>query len=245
MSDLATLPETTALAKESTDLHTQCQEFEIIDAQSAQDAGQLLKIVKGLKEKVSATFDPVVDLAFKAHKAAVAARNEHMSPLDASDRLLRKKLGDYQFEEQRKREAEIRRRQAQAEAEEAERREREAAVQREIIEKQRHEAAAAKRAGDEARAKELREQANKQAAEVRAAEAAPVVVAIVAPPPPPKVAGVTVRMVPDFTIEDASKLPAAYLIPDEKAIRKVVAALGEKANIPGVRVFLKPATSVR
>lgn len=46
----------------------------------------------------------------------------------------------------------------------------------------------------------------------------------------------------DFEIVDPSKLPRQYLVPDIQAIRGVVKALGDKAEIPGVKVF--PKTTV-
>lgn len=61
---------------------------------------------------------------------------------------------------------------------------------------------------------------------------------------PPKVKGFGFRKGWDFEIidatgkvvEDSLLLPREYLMPNEQAIRKVVAALGDKAKIPGVRV---------
>jgi len=66
---------------------------------------------------------------------------------------------------------------------------------------------------------------------------------------PPKVAGLSFRKGWDFelvdatgkVVEDSPLLPREYLMPNETAIGKVVAALGDKAKIPGVRV--KPVES--
>jgi len=41
----------------------------------------------------------------------------------------------------------------------------------------------------------------------------------------------------DFEVTDESKVPRQYMVPDVKAIGGVVKSLGEKADIPGVRVF--------
>lgn len=43
----------------------------------------------------------------------------------------------------------------------------------------------------------------------------------------------------DFEVTDAGQLPRQYLMPDVQAIGGVVKALGDKAGIPGVRVFEK------
>jgi hypothetical protein len=40
-----------------------------------------------------------------------------------------------------------------------------------------------------------------------------------------------------YEIEDANKIPRAYMIPDEKAIKAVVTAQKGRTQIPGVRVF--------
>lgn len=240
------IPDTMELARQSTDLLTQAREFTIDNPQAAQDAGQLLRIVKGLKDEVTETFDPIVEQTHKAWKSALGARAKHMEPICAADVELRNKMAKYQHKLDADRQAEIRRKQEEAEAVERERRERERAAQMEQIEAQRKAAAAAKKAGDEQRAAEMREQANKQAAAAREAAAAPIIVApVVAPPPVAKVEGVSVRMVPDFRIVDASKIPSKFMLPNEKAIRAVVNALGEQAAIPGVEVFLKPITTVR
>lgn len=68
------------------------------------------------------------------------------------------------------------------------------------------------------------------------------------PPPPPikvekeQVSGYQVRKVWDFEITDIKKIPAEYLIPDEKKIRKVVSA--GLREIPGVRIFEKTISAV-
>jgi hypothetical protein len=48
---------------------------------------------------------------------------------------------------------------------------------------------------------------------------------------------VAVRDVWKFAIVDADAIPREFMIPDEAAIGKVVRALKEKTNIPGVAVF--------
>ena len=49
----------------------------------------------------------------------------------------------------------------------------------------------------------------------------------------------SVREVWRFEIEDASKLPKEFLIPDEKAIGAVVCSQKGNAKIPGVKVFVE------
>ena len=40
-----------------------------------------------------------------------------------------------------------------------------------------------------------------------------------------------------FKIEDESKIPPQFMIPDERAIRAHVVAMKDRANIPGVRIY--------
>ena len=46
-------------------------------------------------------------------------------------------------------------------------------------------------------------------------------------------------------ITDFALLPREYLIPDDSAIGKVVRALGNRTNIPGVRVYAETIISSR
>lgn len=61
----------------------------------------------------------------------------------------------------------------------------------------------------------------------------------------PKAKGFSVREEPDFEITDATKLPNAYMLPDEVKIRRIVKALGKEAekSIPGIRVFMKAVST--
>lgn len=93
----------------------------------------------------------------------------------------------------------------------------------------------------EAKLKADKERADKAAALEAGGKTAEARAVSMAPPPPmpdrPVVAGLRVAKGWDFEINDESKLPREYLKPDEKAIRDVVKALGDKTNIAGVRVF--------
>lgn len=60
----------------------------------------------------------------------------------------------------------------------------------------------------------------------------------------PQVPGVQFAEVTDFEIEDPEALPDTLKVPDTKAVRKMVQALGTEADIPGVRVFRKKQVRV-
>lgn len=61
--------------------------------------------------------------------------------------------------------------------------------------------------------------------------------AIVQPAVPRHVPGLQTAERWTFVIEDESKLPREYLIPDQQAIRRTVQAMKGRTAIPGVRVY--------
>jgi len=193
------------LKNDSNDLVAESTAMQIIDTATAEAASALMHDIKAMKSSVGATFDPVCDSTHKAWKAAVAARNKHLEPLEQAETVLRRKMSVYQLRVEEERQAEIRAAQAKAVAE-------------------------AEKAA---------------AADPVAAFEPPTQVVVAAPPPAPKISGISTRKDWDFEVQDITKLPAQYLLADEKKIRKVVQALGDQANIAGVRVFQKVVTIVR
>lgn len=53
----------------------------------------------------------------------------------------------------------------------------------------------------------------------------------------PKISGISETIMWRFKITDPEAVPREYCIPDESKIRKIVSALGEKANIPGIEIY--------
>ena len=58
-------------------------------------------------------------------------------------------------------------------------------------------------------------------------------------------AGLTVREDWKFSIVDAALIPREYLIPDEKKIGRIVRAMKDATNIPGVRVYAEKGIATR
>lgn len=77
-------------------------------------AGELLGAIKGLRAKISATFDPIVDAANRTHKEALARKKEHETPLVEAEGIIKRMAGDYVARVQAERAAEQRRLEAQA-----------------------------------------------------------------------------------------------------------------------------------
>jgi KTSC domain len=61
----------------------------------------------------------------------------------------------------------------------------------------------------------------------------------------PKIDGLSSRKNWTFRISDEAQIPREFLMPDEGAIRQVVRALKNKANIPGVEVYCEDSVAVR
>ena len=61
----------------------------------------------------------------------------------------------------------------------------------------------------------------------------------------PEVKGQTFRTNWRYRIVDISKIPAEYLIPDEKRIGEVVRGLKDMTNIPGIEVYKEESVSRR
>jgi hypothetical protein len=208
------------------------------------------------KSSVMETFDPLAKMADALHKGITQARAKHAHPLQQALRIIGDAINDYlEREENKAREAE-RKARAEAEAREAELRatleaERQA-KQRELEQKaaqDREDAArAAEAAGFADVAGDIRE--NPVSINLPPVDADPRLTfaqePIVISSAAPKLAGVSRRTVWLFRITKPDAIPAQYLLPADNRIqdptayprvRKVVEALGEQANIPGIEVY--------
>lgn len=179
-----------------------------------QEAGSFLTKIKSAEARVHEVFDPQVDAAHKAHKAAVALRQKFLDPLQQRERQFKSLIADYHREQERA---------ARALREEEERKAR--------IEKNRLEAEAKAKmeAGDFAGAKEnIRQSMDVQEDTARSLEALR---------PTPKMAGVAVRKTWRAKVVDPEKVPREYWVIDEKKIAAVVSATKGSLQIPGVEIY--------
>lgn len=218
---------------------------QIVTAADYEAAGTELQVIKGKAREIDEARKALVKPIDDARKAV---QNFFAPPLEwlaKAEAVLKRKLVDYQNEQERIR------REEQAKAEAAARRERERleAAAREAERKAREKAAEERRAAEEAaaagRAAEAAKlQARAAATESKAAEKAEqleqqaaAVVAPVIQREAPKVAGIKTREVWLFEITDPAAVPREYLMVDESKIRKVVNALKGDTQIGGVRVY--------
>lgn len=225
-------------AVEHTDLEAEAglaladaREFAITSPEKAQEAANELQNVHEMKKRIVDHFEPMRKTSYEAYQAVLTSKAEYLRPLETAEKILKSKLGGWQAAQDALREAEMKAAQEKAEAEARAKREAEAKAMQD-------QAAAAKRAGDVQQAAELRTAAKEL-------KAAPVVVAVDAVAPVVKPTGVSTTYSYDFEIDNVALIPREYMVPDEVAIRRVVKALKEKTNIPGLRVVRKPMVSVR
>ena len=111
--------ETQAIAAESTGILTAAQTFKIVNPAQYEEAGERLKAIKALSKKIDETFDPHIKRAFENHRALVAEKKTHQTPLQTAEALLKRAVLSYQVAEETKR------REAEARAQEVARKERE------------------------------------------------------------------------------------------------------------------------
>lgn len=209
----------------------QANAITVTDPASAAKAADFLRTIKTMLGRVADAYDGIVEAAHKAHKTAVAKRKEFTDPLQQAESVIKRRIGDYQMAEERKRrelEDKLRR-----EAEEAARIETErlrAAEETRRLE----EAMALEASGDKVAADEILE----APVVVEQVIAAPVIVA----PTAPKLEGVSGRTTWRYRIINAALIPREYLMPNETMIGGTVRAQKDKTKIPGVEVY--PDTSI-
>jgi len=213
MNDVATAE----ITKESASIVQVARGFKISTNEQYRLAGEHLKGIKLLRQKIGETFDPHIKRAYEAHRALVKERAGHEAPLVEAEGVLKQRMLTHQSEQ------ETERRRQEAAAQELARKERERLEAR---------AAKAAAAGKVEKAAELQTRAETVAAPVVAIET-------------PQVAGISTRKTWDYEITNPALLPREYLMPDDKKIGAMVRALKSEVNIPGVRAFESSGIAAR
>jgi len=162
--------------------------------------------------KIGEMFNPFVDGLHKLHKMAIGLRGQFLEPIETSKRKLLAERMRYRNEQ-----SIIKQREADKQAEELRK------AQAKELEK---EAKKLEKTGDSEAAQVVREQA--------ATMPAPVVPVA---PATPKQEGSVVKKTWKFSVDNEALVPIEYRTVDESKIRRVVTALGDKAGIPGVRIW--------
>lgn len=205
-------PEIQDLQVSSGDMVSHADMLMVKDDASFTAGGEMLLEIKRISKTVEARFKEPVDLAFKAHRSLTALRDSVLAPFRQAEMTIKRKIGGYQDEVERKR--------------------------RDEAERLRREAEAKAKAEQMAKAESQMDKGDLEGCK-RTLEA-PIApqVARVETPEAPKVAGLSFRDEWKFEITDPDAIPREYLCVDEQKLRKVVKALGKAAsNIAGIRVY--------
>jgi len=197
--------------------------IEVIDKASADRASELIVAGKKLIKQVKEYFEPMKKAADESKRRILETERQELSKIEPIVSELSAKVSRWLADEERRR----------REAEEAKRRAEMERLRLEAeLEAKAREAAQIK---NEAERRFVEDQIITEAAQ-REAELQPVPDI----PAPAKADGVNLRDNWTFEIVDESLIPREYLIPDEVKIRKVVVALKDKTNIPGVKAINRP-----
>jgi len=206
-------------------LPTKAKSIVVQDQESLTAANAFLQDIKRMAAQIAATFDPQIATAHKLHRSLIEEKKKFTDPLDLAEKLVKPKIAAYLVEQERiKREAAEKRAKAEEDA-------------RKLAEKAVAKAEKLEEKGEPEKAAAVIEQAFKTVEAIT--DAAPVV------PEAPETNGLSLRTEWKFVITDVNKIPREYMVPDEVAIRRVVKALKDKANIPGVRVYSEAALTQR
>lgn len=189
------------------------QEANALTLQTAEDleaASELFNTAKAARDEYERARVAEKEPHLEAGRQVDAKWKPILTTLDSATAAISAKIGAFRREAQRRAEEE----------------------QRRLREQQEKERQRLARLAERAEAKGLTDTAD---ALIREAET--MQPAIVQPSVPKRVPGIQTVERWDFVIEDESKLPRNYLIPDTQAIRRTVQAMKGRAEIPGVRVF--------
>lgn len=203
----------------SGDMLGQAAMLTVTDDGSFARGGEMLLEIKRRAKAVEERFKEPVSLADKAHKALTALRKSVLAPFEQAETTIKGKIGTYQMEVERKR------------------REEDAHLRKE---------AEAKAEADRlAKAQEQMDKGDLKGCEKTLEAPLKFDPPRILTPEPTKVAGVSFKDDWKFEITNINEIPMEYMVPDEKAIAKVVKALGSKANIPGIRIWAEKVVSGR
>lgn len=217
------MQEITVIEKETNDVISQANAIVVTSNEQETRAVEFLKIVKNMQKEISETFDPIVEKAHAAHKEATAQRNKFLNPLLEAEKKIKRMVGDFRLEMERKhieQERKIR--------EEAEKK---AEVERQRLAKQAEKAAAK---GNEDKAAELLARSEAVRAPTVIVEKQTV-----------KQEGMGIRSVWKARITMPEIVPRGYCIPNEKYLNDLARSTKGTLKIPGVEFYEESVVSMR
>lgn len=218
--------ETDDLASAATQWAMRATAIQITDVATHEEAQKTLLEIDTVRKRVIATWKPMKEAAFKAHKAVCDKESELLRPLTEADRLLRQRIGEYAYAQVKAAQEEDERKRREAEAE---------AHARAITETEETALAAAQELmalGDHAGAEAVLE--NPMPVEIRYEMPAP------SKPVVASVAGVSGALAYEVTITNLAEVPREYLVIDLDKTRTEIARRVKQAagrlQVPGVTI---------
>jgi len=181
-----------------------------------QYAVEVLRGIKELKKKFDDRYMPIKIKTYEAYKLAMNNIKDYEVPLNEAERTIKSSMSIYVSKKEAERQAEANR--IRKEAEER---------ARELLKKDLEECGLNK--------KEAKEEAAKievETPEIKIEDET-------------KVSGISYRENWKFTIEDVSKIPREYMIPDEKKIGAIARAMKGNIEIPGIKIFSEKVPVIR
>ena len=224
---------------ESRDIAARAHAATVIDAASFALAGELVKDIKRVAREVGKVFDPIVEKAHQAHKEAIAQRDQFLAPLVSAEKYVKAEMSDWHTAEQRRIDAENRKREEARQQAEREAAEAAEAERQELI-------AQAEEHGDESMANEL----------INAVLTVTPVVPVFNKLEAPRVAGISTRTAYHADVTDivsliraAAAQPEIYadcLMPNMSRLNLLAReSAGDGYQIPGVRFVAEQKMAVR
>ena len=206
------------MARRTLSVLDQARVTQVVDEQSGKRAADLLTVIKALRTQVNDTFDPIIKRAHETHKEAITQKKKIESPLVEAEEIVKPRIAAYQdLQEQKIRQEEERARQD--------------AIKR-AEESRLADAVAAEQVGMNETAESILE----------GPAYAPT---LIASRVGSTIEGVSFRKLWKHKILDPRLLPEEYKMPDDKKIARVVRALREQTNIPGVHVYAESSVTTR
>lgn len=219
-------PEEQGLSKEVSQFEKRVSAMQVTNDLGYAAAGDLLKQVKTMQKKIKDYWEPLRVSAKKAYDDVLAKKKEMMDPIEGAEKILKRKMGDYTLEQERKAREEEDRRRREAQAE----------IDRKLDEAAKLEAQGDATGADFAMAEAEVYDQYASGVSVQAQQ--------------PKVSGVSTSKTWKIKSIDASKVPVVFngveLRPvDMAAVMRLVKSSKGQISIPGVEIEEDVVMSVR
>lgn len=199
----------------------QTKALTITNAEGVTKVAAMIKGVKGLIDKINASYDPIVERAHAAHKEAIAQRDKHLVPLKKIKKEYELAITDFSLRQ------------------EAEQRERERQANEELAK-----VAEANKQKLLAEAKETDNEWEKETLQEKAQQIKPITIDV--QKKFVEESGVVVRKTWKARVVDESIVPRAFMLINESALNAAAKQEGWRiAGIMGVEFFEETSTSVR